>query len=514
MVEDRGQLQGMEALQGGFFRRNWVIFTALSLYLLSSLALLKVFPPPWADEVLFALPAESLYSTGKLSTPVVMGMEEHTMWMPPAYFAALGAVFKIFTFDLITMRIFSIVCGIGILLILSVIARQMQLPSFILGTMLVLLVFDPFFQQYSKLGRMDTFTIFWIMTALTAHIRWLKDPKAGWNALAVASAAIACLSHPMGLIAPAGLSIHRSILKKRISPVSLVIVLLPVLLLAGFFALCWHNDPQGFAEQMNFQFSRKAGRGIFTSALNWITRYRTIPFVLTALISGLVISAAGVRRNEWHRPEAAVMIFSAVSILSVIAGFELFYPLYYLPFLVLCVGLSLRGRAGGPPGKSRGIIRALVALSLVNALAYDGYFAATYLIRLPAETRTENILNEISHLLPQDSKGLLLGAPDLYWDLRRERPDLRLYERAALSPLRERQLTESLTFVIAMRAFGPSNDRYERSEIELWQRIFGQHGKTLVAAGTAGREIPYGYRGTVYYLVPFSNLANETGRQP
>ncbi len=485
-------------------RRAWTLLGALCFYICFSLVLLRVFPPPLPDEMYFAPAAHSLFEHGELRTPVIAGLERRTFWMPPAYYLALGIFFQVFGYGFESLRIFSILCGSVVVALTYILGRQLRLPFPILALVLLLTVVDPFFLRYSKLGRMDSFTLVWMMSALVAHLAWLRDLKKRWNGATLLLGALAVASHPIGIVAPVGLFLHRLMLYRHraISRLSLWAPVFSVAFVGLALALYWARDPQEFLAQMSFQFSRKFERGVAQSIYNWAIRYRTLLFLLGPLAISIVFSVRKMFAENWSTREVPVVIFTVLTCSVSILSFELFYVLYYVPVVALTIGLAFVTSIKDWAPRFRQLARLLVFGAIANALLFDGYFSYLYLVELKNATVVSRVAREVEQSIPAQSNVLLLGAPNLYWDLRKIRHDLSFFDPFAINSARERQMLEEINVVVATRAFRSDYDEYITMQTQRLLEAFFREGKTLKLVAAFGSERPFAYRGSVFIVEP------------
>ena len=464
-----------------------------------SLVLVDVFPPPWSDEMVFGVTARSLFETGRLQTPVVVGMERFTFWVPPLYIAFLGGFFEVFGFGFVTMRVFSIMCGVVVLIVTYVIARQLKLPLFLIVIVLTLVVVDPFLLRYSKVGRMDSLCMALILGSLACHIGWVATRWRSLNLCAVIGASLAVAVHPMGLIAVAGLLLHRLMLRLRgkidslsfLAPgIALVVILIA---LSGY----WLQDTSEFLAQMKFQFTRKAGRGI-SSPINWLERYWALPALLLVTVGGLFSALFQTFRKGWSSMEGAVALFTLLAFIGVTTAFELSYPVYYVPLVSLSVGLALRDIFARKFILLSKFAVGFLGLAILNAVLFDGYFAYLYVIKLKDETSVSSVAQEVSNLLPLRSTALLIGVPCLFFELHDRRGDVRLYAPIAIRPVNEERLVEKVDHIVTTMAFGASFDAYMAVQLEYWRDVFHKNGKNIRLIGYVGHQQPYAYKGAVY----------------
>jgi 4-amino-4-deoxy-L-arabinose transferase-like glycosyltransferase len=479
---------------------------ALLAYLTLSITLLNVFPPPLPDEMFFAPAAHSLFLTGKLGTPVILGLEQHTFWQPPAYYVGLGLFFKIFGYNFESLRLFSILCGSAVVILTFVIGRQVKMKPSLLAICLLLVVVDPFFLRYSKIGRMDSFAMVWILFSLLAHIRWLQGQKRGWNVASVLSAALATASHPVGLVAPAGLFLHRFVLHvhKKIDRVSMWAPVISAFLVYLLLLPYWAQDLKEFLVQMQFQFSKKLELGIFNSMINWITQYRTLPALIALLSCALVYATRMSSRRGWAHPVGAVTTFGLLAVAVTVTNFGPFYPLYYIPLVALSVTEALGDMLETKPRFGRKTVALLILLGAMNAALFDSYFCYVYLFKVRDETSLPTVARQVSNLVPPHSNVLLLGSPNLFWELRLSRADLSFFDEIAIDSVRKEQLLQRVNVVVAMRAFQSSFDRYVEGQRQGVEEALLRRDKRLRLVGTVGIDRPYAYRGSVSVVEPSS----------
>jgi len=484
----------------GFGQSHWVLVACILLYLLISVSLFKVFPPPWPDEVIFAVPANSLFETGELRTPVVIGLEHHTFWMPPAYFVVLGSFFRVFGFSLEAMRAFSVLCGTTVLILTYLLCRQMKLSFPFLALAMVLVVVDPFFLRYSKMGRMDSFCLIWILSTLVTDLAWLETRKRGWSIVSVLCSVLAAASHPVGLTAPAGLFLQRLVQRRRegIGLLSLMAPVIGVVILCMCLSFYWSHDLVAFQAQMQYQFTKKLGQWPIQSLVNWVTRYRSLPPVLFVTVSCLFYEAAKNAQVGWSRPSAAVTIYAVIAFGIATTCFELFYPVYYVPLVAIIIACILADLIRGHSKLWSKLAAGAVGLALMNALLFDGYFLYLYLVKQRSETSITSFAREANNLIPPHSNVLLLGIPSLYWELARLREDLSFYDGIFVRKDQQEKLVKTIHVVIETRAFHSSDDQVMANLINQWAQSFLNEGKALKRVGSIGHEKPFAYRGTVF----------------
>jgi 4-amino-4-deoxy-L-arabinose transferase-like glycosyltransferase len=480
------------------------IIIVVVIYLFFSWAMIDVYPPPRTDEMLFAPAAKSFIEKGRLETPAFFGMEQTTVWQPPLYFILLGIYFKVVGYSFLMLRVFSIIFTAGSLLLLYLISKKLEFSTRLIFLCLIFLVVDPFFLRFTKIGRMDAQCLFFIISTLYAHVTWLKTSRSIWHLVAIMSGVFATLTHPIGIIAPAALLIHRLMLYRQ-RQCSLRFAIAPILLamisLLVIVAAYWIQSPSEFFTQLSFQFGRKTGRGIVTSVFNWLERYRALPCVVVVVFISQMAVVITALRKGWDEAESAVIIFSVLSFVVVIAAYELFYPIYYIPFVAVSVGLLLRKLEDSQLARwKKKFAMTIMALAVVNSILFNLYFVYLYHVKLKQETSITSFSIEIGKSIPQGSSVLLIGDPCLYWEYYHHRKDLRLYA-GGIDSLREMALSQSVDIVVVSRGFQTAYDEFIDDEMRYWKRVFSRTQRRFDFLVSVGTEKPYAYRGSVYKIV-------------
>jgi 4-amino-4-deoxy-L-arabinose transferase-like glycosyltransferase len=143
--------------------------------------------PYTADEICFLQPAQNLAEGKGMGTPVLddllPGISQRTYWQPPVYFLVLAVWGKLVGFDVMSSRLLSRVCGVGILLLLWLLALRWGICPQLALVCVIWTALDLTFQYNSNLGRMDTMNAFWLMACLLAFTEHQRGGKI-WQAAA------------------------------------------------------------------------------------------------------------------------------------------------------------------------------------------------------------------------------------------------------------------------------------------------------------------------------------------
>jgi 4-amino-4-deoxy-L-arabinose transferase-like glycosyltransferase len=307
-------------------------------------SLLLSFPVPWVDEAYFAAPAIDLIEQGRMGTTVLAGtlpgIETHTYWMPPVYFLAVAAVFKTLGVGLVQLRLFSVLCGLVVMLLTWLLAQESGLDRRQALVPVTLLGVDLVFLRGAFIGRMDMLTLALmlagVLLALRAHATGSRKLLIG----AMIAAALAPLTHPFGVVALPMLAATIAATNGRRSLRPLLLMLLVTALVFVPWLLYASRDWPSFVAQQSVQFQRKGARAyegilpMITFVLEQYAGYGGFAAVLWLLGLGGLLSAAA-----RHRKLAGLLVGAILSSALLIWSREMWYPLYAVPFTALGVGL-------------------------------------------------------------------------------------------------------------------------------------------------------------------------------
>jgi 4-amino-4-deoxy-L-arabinose transferase-like glycosyltransferase len=488
-------------------RRHWILALAVFFYVAFSLALLETYPPPFPDEMLFAATANSFLDTGRIATPQVLGLEQGTYWLPPLHTLVVAWLFSVFGSSLSVLRLFSISCGVFSILLVYMIARELSIERGISVATVFLMVLDPHFLRFSKIGRLDMLCVVLILLAILLSIRWLHERKETWQWGSAAFGALALLTHPFGVVVPLGLLAHRVVFARRIGITGRgvyfpMLAVLPVILLIVIAGVAKTTQ---VLEQLGYQFTRNMDKAIGQGAWNWVTRYTMLPGFLVLSVLGTLGACYAQTRQGWHKSEGCVLIVGILSFMISVWFFQLFYPVYYIPFVALAVAVTCQYVKGLNHERLFSAAALLVLLALLNGLLYNAYFFSLYKSALTDGTSTEKLTQSLSQHVPHNVTVMLIGSPCLYFELDKSRKDLRILDEIALNENRGEQVASITDYVIVTEAYRKSYSDFIAQELGRWQQRFAKVGKRLLLAGTAGPDKPYAYRGRVYEAIQISD---------
>jgi 4-amino-4-deoxy-L-arabinose transferase-like glycosyltransferase len=468
-------------------------------YMIQSLILLDKYILPWGDEAMFTTAAKSFADTGKIKCDYVIGQEEGVYWQPPLYFIAVAGFIKLFGFGLEQVRIFSIITSVVLLGFVLQISRKIFNSNKFTFLVLVLVIFDPLFLRFSKIGRMDVLTLLWILSSFYFYFKWIETQSKRHLAITSLFSLFAVSTHPLGLIAPVSLIIH-SFFKKYTHSVRsvFIITILAPLLLFGLIALIYilQNQSSSF-EQIAFQFGRKGDRAILDSILSFFARYRVLPGVLIIIILGFWSLFLIVKNRLLSSYIGLIGIGFIVSLVIIVINFELFYSLYFFIFAAILFTYLFQNI----PKKFIMILNWILIFWFINVSTVTGYFNYFYLVKANKETDVKLFTKNIINMIPINSTVAIEGYPNLYWTLK-DRADLKIISPIILSERRIAELTGTTDYLIIASAFRYSEDKeyVNRRVLEITDLFSKNHAK-LEMAGNFGNKMDYMCRADLYKIV-------------
>lgn len=439
---------------------KWLVAAFVVVALLrhgaSVAALLGRFPPAWADEAYFSNPALNLMRHGTMASDVLAGtlpgFERYTYWMPPVYFLVLAGVFSVVPPGLSVVRLVSAFVGALVLLMTFLLGRRAGLGRWLSLLPVGLLALDPVFLRASLVGRMDILAVFFIMSALYLALAPAKEGRTAdlrQNLFTGVVAALAALTHPIGIVAPVAVVASRAFVPpakeesipgkgERALPLLLLLVGIAVPFLLYLVYIL--QDPASFAAQWAGQMARKthvnpytfgAVRGTLTiyAMLYSLTPAALMPkaIVLLLWLSGL---AGLCVLGRACRPAYLLLLCQVVLFAVLCVNQEYWYAVYLAPLTHLGVaavfGFALRQEA-----RAWRLAAAVVAgaglLFSLNGLETRAHLSYELGLRGREQTDYTAWTRQISDALPSGARALLAVRPDPYLGLCQRR-DLILRE--------------------------------------------------------------------------------------
>ena len=132
------------------------------------------FPIPWPDETSFVAPA---YELARHGTLYVWGMnpDRVVMWMPPAYFIALAALFKIFGYSFALVRWASAACVLAAAWVAGRLIETLAAGrlAVLLHALTAAAFLSPYVLMSGNIGRMEALLCLVMLASLAACVRGL-----------------------------------------------------------------------------------------------------------------------------------------------------------------------------------------------------------------------------------------------------------------------------------------------------------------------------------------------------
>ncbi len=401
--------------------------------------------PYSADEICFLQPAQNLAEGKGMGTPalddLLPGISQRTYWQPPVYFLVLAVWGKLAGFDVMSSRLLSRVCGVGVLLLLWLLALRWGVHPQLALICVIWTALDLTFQYNSNLGRMDTMNALWLMACLLAFTEHQRSGKIWQVTVAGFFGALATLTHFIAIPSVLTLALVLAWQKRWRD---LLWFSFPILLGWSAWLIYAAQDWQSFWSQLCYQFARKGEYGFREKLLHFLFLQALFPLYGVFAINSppmwfplTLVSALAWKRRVLSLHGWQLAFFLAVYCSASFGG-ELCYIGWFTPFGYLL--LSLWFHQAFKENRWR---FALVGLCLLWC-SYQGFRVGQALSSvqgLKAEIDRFNF--ELATVLPKGAQVLLHGLPDPFPTLQRLRPDLRLIQ---LSPTPMQQEALKQTF--------------------------------------------------------------------
>lgn len=438
-----------------YLRRIIYFLPALSVLFFMVQVNYSYLPFSWPDEVLFSSPAEDLSQNGTMRTPVlegiIPGMDRATLWNGPLYMVLLSGVYSFTGESLRSGRDFSFLLAILVLIFYQRLLNGVLRNHYLSYSILSVFAFDLTFIRAANTIRMDILNLLlFIITIDLLHRDFLartelKPAENGKNEpmkirrilLAGFTTGLAGITHPFAIILIPIWFIYIFPGWKRI----------PFLIagtLAGFtpWLIYIYKYFDIFIIQFSTQMDRKGGffalllkKGISAPFITFAGQYGEFKIVmLLILLSYATVMILGLlqlyreRRNFVSSPFVRVYFSSMILLAFVFYTAEAWYPLFAGPMVLLTAGMLFLKHLD----KRRDINPTLLTypfyqmafvfiLSSLTFLAYHRIYWKTH-------SAVQMYQGEILRKTASCKSIYIRIRPDPYFFLRRERPDMRIYE--------------------------------------------------------------------------------------
>jgi 4-amino-4-deoxy-L-arabinose transferase-like glycosyltransferase len=337
-----GSLLSMRALIDNLQPKRFAALLVLA-YLAAALPILVLYQPPRLDEDYFSESAYNLATEGRLVSHFVAGMEDGIFWQPPLYFIALAPVIKLFGYSITTVRGFAVFVACIDLLLVYFLGR-MVLGEAHARTWMLLAAVNPLYVMYSKMGRMDTLCLFFMLLTIVLVLRASSHHSTGGWFAAGLTAGGAAISHPFGAIITVSVVLWLVLWGKDLAVrrASAVIPFLAptIVMIAIWFAWgAMHADT--FADQLNYQLTRKES-GFLDAPVNFLLNFKYVP--AAAVVYGFAVIGSYrvvVHPSETRPAVGLVGLLCLISCGVIPFVFESPYQVYIFPVAYVMAALLI-----------------------------------------------------------------------------------------------------------------------------------------------------------------------------
>ncbi len=373
------------------------------------------FPPVWPDEAIFADSALHISTRGTLATDlfsdIIPGMQNRALWYPPLYFYVLSWWTRLTAFDIIPMRLLSILCACLSLIVMYAFSLRITRQKWVSVLAMMLLGVDYSFVRAGQVARMDILTFLWIITAIYTGYEARMQGSLRLMLISGIASALAVVTHPMGCIAPATLVIYLFITKQSYRQLlrEYSVLLLPVLLASIGWALWIGSSVADFITQYQLQFARKAASAFFGVTL---AQYFWPWRLLFLLYAAIIVYACTLRKR--FSLLVLLIIGTVVSIVILMWGKELWYTLYLQPWIILFLLFIFHEHS---------VQKAVYGI--IFYIALNLWLILTFVSGYPTYTQIQSAL---AHKVPKQGTVYLSQIPDPYFIVRKQSPAITLLE--------------------------------------------------------------------------------------
>lgn len=434
---------------------------------------------PWHDEVVIVRLAQNL-AEGKgfrndLLDDLLTGADEKTYWQMPFYPFALSLWGKLVGFELNSVRWFSRIVSAVSLILLVLLARNLNLPFSSISLAVLWSATDLTFQFAANFARPDALTGCLILLTALLLTTYLHESTMG-SALIGLISGLAVFNHPIAF--PCWLT-SGAIIVKRAGWRKVLFFCLPF---AAFASLWLFYALQGwdiFLAQMKAHLSHKhyplTDLFVFLMGLTaWGTEFHIgVPLNSMPMLLPIVVTAYVGFREKWLVPKW-FMVFATVLYVSVMVGVEAWYPMLFVPFgyLMLATFVNhLLQKTASKFGRFAIVVGALLWWSYQVSVVFR-HFSAVPQIRV----QVANFVSDLESSLPPNAK-VLVGSfsPDPTFALMNRRPDIVVH---ALMPQRMlnvnalKRLRNQLTHMLVLEE-ATVDPAFTGEEVKRWQFDFG-----------------------------------------
>jgi 4-amino-4-deoxy-L-arabinose transferase-like glycosyltransferase len=483
------------------------VLPALALFALLSVSTIMVWPPPWSDESVFGDAIFTLSHEGRLASTFVSGFERGAYWQPPLWFLVEAVAVHWAGHELLTLRVTSLIFA-GLILVLLFRLGVVATGSVRTGSIAAfVLALNPLFVHQIKLARMDALCMVFVLFGSLMYLEYQQQRRRFFVHATGAAFAFAVLTHPLGLLGLIGVVIHQA--QRKDQPTGERIrnclwVSMPTVVVAGVLFAMAASDFPSFERQIQFQFGRKWG-DVGGKAAYFVSRYSSIPAFLLIPIAGL-FELWRESRDPSANNVRIVFLLGILSALIVAATFIAPYSVYYLPFVCVGAGRFISRIIAHGSRRARWFTAVASAMVVVNAVMHYWVLYAS-LVPVSPTDNYDDITRLVEPHLRRGSTVCIVGYPDLYFGLRKERPDLHLVSNLFIDSAAGEFAMSRINHIVISRTFDLSADSISTSfELAKLETIAAQQHKAILATGSLGVFRRYHASASTFDVVSISDV--------
>jgi len=395
-----------------------ILIAILPLVITSYMFFLKD-RPVWPDESTLLVISRTLAAKGYMATNIYNGMwaDAHirAYFFPPVYFHVLAHWTNLFGSTIESIRLLSILLAVICLIVFYFFCILLFQNKYIAFLATVLISSELNFGRAARVARMDILIFFFNLSAY--YIMLLAERKN--SKILYLSSGILCslatLTHPFGFLAPAIICSYLLLTKKSFKEklYLIALIIIPVLLGNLLWLFSIRDTIDIFLNQYSLQFLRKRLLEPYPITLfKQFDSFRKQFLIYGAIILAFVIKILFFRKKY----DIFILLGTIFSISAVMWGKELWYTLYFQPFIILsaCAIVSLAWH------QRNKIIIAGVSF-IVIALFWINFIQLQLVYKEVGGNRYDYHLytKRIADLIPQQASIFLSAIPDPYLDLRK-----------------------------------------------------------------------------------------------
>jgi len=404
------------------------------LFIFFNIVFFLKFPLIWPDEAIFVDTAKNIIENEIMATNLfndaIPGLQLHSVWYPPFYFYILSFWINFFGSSIESIRILSMIVSFVTVVMIYFFGKILFVNRWFAFLLAFIISIDFYFVQASRVARMDILSfLFLILTFfLFVFIQTKKNYK--WYFLPGFFAGLGIITHPLGTI-PAivcGLTILLESLpfKKKIG--KLLYFGLPILLCSLVWFLSIKDSLSLFFEQYRLQFLRKdpikaSLVKLFTEEIYWKLTLIVYGGVIVTFIYKVIQKMRSINtRNIWQEKFILVGVF--ISIVIILWGKEMWYPLYLQPFIAIIIVYLFKNATE----KKNDVFFTFVMGIVIFVIGIQTFFLYDVFQKMAGVTYNyHDFTNQIQKQLPKKASVFLATIPDPYFDLQFNK-NLTLYE--------------------------------------------------------------------------------------